>query len=235
MKGWDKISLFKFQQIEIINAKDIEVMDRLLFTTCLVFGYTEYELDNLPIKKVGKMVNKVEAIFNSELNPVPVGRIGKYFLEYDPGKLTFGQYVELSFFFQMPIITAAHYVLASITHTPFQKNKAANHKLKADYFLSTPIEKVIGSVKKFNENFVSFNNEYKGLFGLADESGGKEVQEDKFNKRYGWTYSASCVAEYERITLDQAYSLPVRQALNDLIYLKEKARYDEIQIKKNGR
>jgi len=42
------------------------------------------------------------------------------------------------------------------------------------------------------------------------------------------------VAEHERITLEQAFDLNVRQALNDLSYLKAKRNYDEQQLKKNG-
>jgi len=42
------------------------------------------------------------------------------------------------------------------------------------------------------------------------------------------------VAEHERITLEEAFDLNVRQALNDLSYLKAKRQYDEQQLKKHG-
>jgi hypothetical protein len=39
------------------------------------------------------------------------------------------------------------------------------------------------------------------------------------------------VAEVERITLDQAYELPIMQYLNDLAYLKAKAANDKMLLK----
>lgn len=231
MGTWDKISLFKFQEAERIQKENIEDIDKLLFTVCTVFGFTEYQLDNMKLAKVNKMSAAVTKIFESEMIPVAVKRMGKYFIAYNPAKLTFGQYVELSFFLQMPLINAAHYILASITNKRFRKNNSAEHKVKADYFLTQPITKVVGTVKKFNENFIAFNAEYKSLFGVDEEVSG-EISNDRFNRRYGWTYSASCIAEYERITLEQAYNIPIRQALNGLTYLKEKGIYEAAQLKK---
>lgn len=234
MDNWKKISLFKFQEIEEINCTD--EMDKILFTVCKVFGYTEHELNNINPKKAVRLINRVNKIFSSDFKPTPKNWIGKFRVEYNPANLTFGQYVELSFFLQSKNkagendahIRHGHYILASISKCPFKKY---SHRQRAEYFLTVPIEIVIGSIMKFLQNFADFNKEYSSLFGLSSETD-EEVKQDKFNKRYGWTYSASQVAEYERITLDQAYSLPVRQALGDLAYLKEKASYDEQLLKK---
>ncbi len=38
------------------------------------------------------------------------------------------------------------------------------------------------------------------------------------------------VAEHERITLDQAYELPVLQFINDLAYLKMKGKMEKAQM-----
>jgi hypothetical protein len=40
------------------------------------------------------------------------------------------------------------------------------------------------------------------------------------------------VAAYERISVEQAYKLPVKQALNDLVYLKAKQKYEYLLTKK---
>ena len=157
MSNWKDISLFKFQQIETINSKDIDEMDKLLFTVCQVFNYTEYELDNTNPLKVAGLIKKVTKLFSSEMKPQVVKKIGKYFIEYDPSKLTFGQYIELAFFFQMPILTGAHYILASLSNKRWCKNKTDEHRAKADYFLTAPIDKVIGSVKQFATNYEAFN------------------------------------------------------------------------------
>lgn len=223
---WKDITLYKFQQIELKNGEDIEEIDKTLFAVCYLFGYTEYELDRLPLKKVHRLIKKVENVFKGELKVKPLKRICKYIIEYRPERLTFGQYVELSFFFTMPPVQAAHYIMASISHLPFCKNNSAKHKKRADYFQTVSVVDVLGCIQKFTENFAEFNKRFQTLFAEGSEDK-TEVKTDPFNIRYGWTYSASCVAEYERITLEQAYQLPVMQALNDLVYLKEKAAYDE--------
>jgi hypothetical protein len=57
------------------------------------------------------------------------------------------------------------------------------------------------------------------------------VQSDQFNKQYGWIYSATQVAQHEGLGLDRAYDLPVRQAFNDLLYLKAKGKYEMEQLR----
>ena len=238
MSLWKNISLYKYQRIDKINnQKGIDQWDKILFSVCEVFGLTEFQLDSLSlkkdgIKKVAKLTNKVSAIFASELRLMPVKRLGYYSINYDAGSMRFGQYVELSFFLQQPIEQAAHRVLASISHVPFFKNDSGKHGNKSEYFLSQPIEKVLGTVKLFIERFTAFNKEYTSLFGLSEEiEDAEEKQTDRFNKTYGWQYSAEVIAKYERITLSEAYELPVRQALNALTYLKAKGEYELRQIK----
>lgn len=75
---------------------------------------------------------------------------------------------------------------------------------------------------------------YPVLFGggverEADE-GGSESIETVFAKHYGWIYSATLVADHERITLDQAFELPVRQFLNAMAYCKMKEKLEKKQI-----
>jgi hypothetical protein len=91
----------------------------------------------------------------------------------------------------------------------------------------------IGAIKAFMTNLNRFNAEYKNLFGLDTQVNGEGASSAFFNKRYGWTYSVSQIADYERITLEEAFSLPVRQGLNDLNYLKEKGKYEAEQSKKS--
>lgn len=231
MSNWNKISLYKFQQIDAINSRaDLEELDKGLFSTCVVFDMTEYQLDNAEPKKAGRLLTKAGKIFRTPFTPKPYKRIGKYFLNYDPSLMSFGQYVELSFFLQAPIKNA-HYVMASISNTAFRKNDSKDHRKKAAYFLTQPVIKITGSLAHFSDNFKEFNNEYSKLFGLNPEVHGDVAKVDPFNKRYGWVYSAETVAAHERITLDEAYRLPVRQALNDLIYLKAKEGYEKELLK----
>ena len=53
-----------------------------------------------------------------------------------------------------------------------------------------------------------------------------------FSEHYGWIYSTEQVAEFERISLEQAYELGVLQYLNDLVYIKAKRKEEEKQIEK---
>lgn len=230
--NWSSITLGKFQQIEHLNKRGLSEMDKVLFSTCIVFDMTEYELDNTDPKKVFKMTNKLAKVFESPFNPKPLTKIGKYFINYDISKISFGQYIELAFFLQNQIHNA-HYIMATMSRMWLRKHTAKDHRRKADYFLLQPVNKVIGGINQIAENFKEFNKEYKSLFGLDKEVTG-DVQEQEFNKRYGWIYSASQVAEYERITQDEAFNLPVRQALNDLAYLKAKGKYEANQSRKNS-
>lgn len=60
-----------------------------------------------------------------------------------------------------------------------------------------------------------------------DEDGGEPgiIQRD-FTLNFGWIYSATLVAEMERISLEQTWDLPVIQFLNDLTYIKKKRELD---------
>jgi hypothetical protein len=45
-----------------------------------------------------------------------------------------------------------------------------------------------------------------------------------FTKYFGWIFATERVAEFERITLEQAYDLSTLQYLNDLVYINEKQK-----------
>lgn len=232
--NWSNITLSKFLQIEEINDREIPDIDKVLFSTCIVFDMTEYELDNADPKKVIKLISRMKKIFETPFDTKHHQKIGKYFINYDVSKMTFGQYIELAFFLSSKPIQNAHYILATISNQWLRKHKSDDHRKKANYFLEQPVEKTISALKTISETFAEFNKEYKGLFGV-DKSVTGDVQEDIFNKRYGWIYSASQVAEYERITNDEAFALPIRQALNDLAYLKAKGKYEAEQLKKSNK
>ncbi len=231
MRNWDKITLGKFQQIDAINEKPLSDIDKVLFSTCIVFDKTEHELDNEDPVKVVKMTEKLTKIFQAPFEPSAFPKIGKYFINYDISKVTLGQFIELNYFMQDKPVQHAHYILASVSNKRWMKNKASDHRRKAEYFLTRSIAKIMGSLQQVITNFQAFNEEYKKLFGLDKEVSG-DVQEDAFNKRYGWIYSASQIAEYERITLDEAYAMNIKHAFNDLAFLKAKGKYEVEQLKK---
>jgi hypothetical protein len=230
---WSNVSLYKYQQIEEINSRDLPDMDRVLFSVCEVFNRTENQLNNTDPGKVLLMTTRMQRIFETPFSAKSLTKIGRYVINYDVSKMTFGQYIELAFFLsdKTKVIARAHFIMATISNQRMRKHMASDHRKKANYFLRQPIEKIIGCVNLITENFNQFNSEYKNFFGVDKDVYG-EVEEQEFNKRYGWIYSATQVKEHEGITLDDAFAIPIRQAFNDLMFLKAKAKYDALQFKK---
>lgn len=232
MSTWNKITLFKFQQIDAINNKELPELDKLLFSTCVVYNLTEYQLDNMGAIPAMKLTNKVAAIFSKPFTPEPVKRIGKYQLNYDPSSMRFGQYMELSHYLSSNPIGNAHNVMASISNVVTKANNSEHHGKRAAYFLRQPIRKIIGTLSKFMAIFADFNKSYDWLFGLDKETNDAEVRTDPFNKKYGWMYAAEQVAAYEKIKLNEVYDMNIRNVFNDLAYLKAKSKYEIEQYKK---
>jgi len=75
---------------------------------------------------------------------------------------------------------------------------------------------------------------YPVLFGerVESEDDGEPDQsiERVFARYYGWIYSATVVADHERISLDAAFELPVLQFLNGLAYIKMKNKVEAKQM-----
>jgi len=232
---WSDITLAQFQLINDINeSKDFDEMDKLLYTTGVIFDKTENQLVDLGAEKCKKLIAKTSKLFENPFNKKPYKRIGYYQIQYDIEKLRFGQFVEFTYFVAGDVLDNAHKILASCANIPLLKNNSDNHRKVSDYLHGQSVIKTIGSLSTLLENYTEFNKEYSGLFDLAEEGEEVEIVKDGFNDTYGWIYSATMVAEHERITLEQAFDLNVRQALNDLSYLKAKRNYDEQQLKKNG-
>ena len=231
---WKNITLGKYQRIDQINKTDLSDIDKVLFTACIVFDKTEHEVNNEEPERVVKMMGKIRRIFETPLNAKPCDRIGIYVINYDVSRITFGQYIELSFFFANGIEKNINYILPTMSNRWMRKHTARHHRERAEYFLNQPVELTIGALARIQESFSQFNNQYKNLFGIDREVAG-DVQDDEFNKRHGWIYSATQVAEHERITLDQAFALPVRQAFNALIFLKAKCKYEIEQFNKSNK
>jgi hypothetical protein len=227
---WEDITLGMFQQIDKINAQPLSDIDKALYSACVVFGKTEYELDNEKPKKVLKMMAIMQKIYESPFNPKADNRIGEYIINYDVSRITLGQYIEISFFIDRGANDNAHYILASMATRWRKKRITSEHRQRADYFLNQPVEKVIGAINAIQESYSQFNKQYQQLFGVDTEVAGN-VQNNDFNKRYGWIYSATQVAQHEVISLETAYGLPVKQAFNDLIYLKAKGKYELEQLR----
>lgn len=224
--SWKKISLFKYQEVERINAVEVyDALDKVLLTACVVFEMTEGYVIDMGAKFAAKLIVRVKRVFGNSFKARMPARIGRYRILYNVSAFTFGQYIELAFFFKQPHLNA-HYILASCSRSRFRPYRTKGHKARADYFLFRSAEKTIGAVEAILAQSQAFNRQFQHLFGLDENVHTEKAQDDKFNVRYGWTYSASAIAEYCRIPLDDVYEMPAREALNHLAYLKEKAQYE---------
>ena len=227
---WKNITLGMYQRIEAVNKQDIPDIDKALFSACVVFNKTEYQMDNEKPGKVLKMMTKMQRMFEAPFDPKARERIGDYNINYDVSRITLGQYIEISFFIGRGPVENAHYILASMAGRWRKKKVTSDHRTRAEYFLTQPVEQVIGAVNLIQENYARFNSQYQQLFGVDTDVVGN-VQNEEFNKRYGWIYSATQVAQHEGIPLDAAYALPVKQAFNGLMYIKAKGKYELEQLR----
>jgi hypothetical protein len=225
---WRAITLQKYQRLEWIGRQaEYDELERTMFSVCELYNITEDELERRGAKKALRMAARVARVMNIPPKTRAPWMIGRYRINYNPDTLTFGQYAELMFFMQKPL-EHAHYIMASIS-----SSNARTHSRRSDYFLRRPVLQVVGALNRFIAAFAQFNDEYKALFGLDAEVHSETAFISRFNKQYGWIYSATSIAEHERIPLDHVYRLPVRQALNDLAFLKAKAKYEAEILKQH--
>jgi hypothetical protein len=232
--NWRSISLYRYQKIDaIIHNPHFDDFEKTMFCVCEVYGITESQLDALGIKKAAKMANRVAEVMKKEPRAVPRKRIGKYLIEYNPENYSFGQYVELMFFLQNPL-QHAHNVLASVARLPFRRNNSATHIRRSDYFHRRSIEDIIGALNAVQSNLTAFNATFRSLFGLDTQVHDESAVIHKFNKHYGWQYSARQIAKDQGIPLEKAFRLPAREALNALDYLKAQGRYEQEIVKQSS-
>jgi len=225
-----KITLEKYKAIDAITAdRSLSEIDKTLYCICALYDYAPEQLDKEDPLKVIKMAAKMEKVFKFKISAPAV--IGIYKINYDISSITFGQYIELSYFFQFNAIDKSNYILATVATSIIKKS----HSKIANYFSSKSIGVISGAMAKIRAGYVALNKEFGALFGLDDEvhpDANKDSFMTQFNNRYGWIYSAEAVAMYERISVEQAYKLPIRRALNDLVYLKQKQKYEYLLTKK---
>src|SRR6478609_4233390 len=224
-----KLTLDKYKTIEAIMSDNIPELDKTLYCICALWNYAPEELDKKDPLKVVKMAAKLEKIFKFQITAPTI--IGIYKINYDISSITFGQYIELSYFFQGNGVENANYIVASVS----KGLRKTSHVDRAKYFLKKHVGCVVGAMGKIRAGYLQLNKEFGSLFGLDDEMH-EQAQTDSFmqyfNNRYGWIYSAEVVAKYNNISIDEAYRLPVKKALNDLVYLKAKSKYEYLLTKK---
>lgn len=224
-----KLTLEKYKIIDAITSdKSLSEIDKTLYCICTLFNYSPDALDKEDPLKVVKMAAKVEKAFKFKIT-TPV-YLGIYKISYNISNITFGQYIELSYFFQGNPVENGNFIIATCAKGLHK----STHITRAKYFLKKNISSVAGAVSKIREGYTALNKEFGALFGLDDEvhpEANSNSFMTQFNNRYGWIYSAHAVAVSMGISVNQAYNLPIKEALNELVYLKNKQKYEYLLTK----
>ena len=227
--AWRNISVEKYQYINEIGNAPMDEIDKLLYIITSLTDKTEEQINQINIATYNKLQKQVTDRF-TKIEGKAQHRFKGFRFNYDFKKVTLGQYIEVQHFLKSGQIEALHLIAASIT----TKGKL-DHINRGEQILKLPFLPVMHSVAYFIEQFQIFNDKYKGLFGMANEESEVDpAANDDFNNRYGWIYSAKKVAEFEGITLEKAFDLPVIQAFNDLAYLKALSQY-EVELQNRQR
>jgi hypothetical protein len=220
------------QYIEIARAYigTDDPVEQVALAVCHVYGLAPDEVDEMKraefLRYSNGMARKMQ---RNAARPWYYRRI----IQTDATKMTLGQFVEVQHWAKdsepdsMPLIAASMLL------------KRGNHKKDVARILRMDIRRVRQDVGLFMSSFNDLIASYAGLFEedeipidateeeVAELMKLKQLTTHPFIERYGWIYSAKQVAEFEGITLDRAYDLPILQALNALSYLKAKTDYSK--------
>ena len=248
---WDDITLAKYLHLHPIIHNEWSDIDKFKEIVYILTG--KYEKVN---EWSEQQIKDYEFLFNFDFkreikeNFTINGRF--YRINKDSELMKAARYIEVKTFYQNDFITNIDKIIASMV-VP-QKRKLCLNIRKCKYIdlpynsmehskytsdmLDLPFIFAYNLGVYFLRIINMIDSKYPVLFDQVIE---KEPNESGieyiFNRYYGWIYSATQVAEHERITLDQAFELPVLQFLNDLAYLKmfkklEAKQMEDIRLKK---
>ncbi len=222
----------QYQDIARSYASTDDQTEQIALAVCHVYGLTHDEVDGMGkaefLKHTADMTRTLQRIHT---RPWYYRRI----LQTDATKITLGQFVEVQHFAKEGEADSVPLVAASVLL------KRSKHKEDVERILRMNVRRVRQDVTDFMNSFNDLVLSYAGLFEdeeLDPEATDEEVEAYEKQKKlaihpfidqYGWIFSAKQIALFEGITLDQAYELPITQALNDLAYLKSEADYKKKQ------
>lgn len=204
------------------NIKD--EIERMAFIIMDLYNLPYAKVDGMSKRAFMRKINKVTKNFTQTFKK-PFYFFLK--LENDATKINFGQFIEAVYFLKDDAIPNLHLLAATMLK---KKNKV--HSVEAEKMLNKPINYVMSDCVNFINSLQTLLFSYKGLFEIDEEQQQDLIEKPQkkahpFVEKYGWIYSAKQVAEFEGIPLNEAYDLPIIQALNILSLLKSKADYEK--------
>jgi hypothetical protein len=208
----------RYQRIYEISQTTPDDIERVAWMICFIFGKTEEEVNDLTSIQFLNYADKIGKRLEIKEPPLKTIR-----LQTDASKITFGQFIECNYWLKNSPVEVAHLVAASLIKPLIKRT----HQEQAERMLKADIGSIFSQVNTFVKSLNELIRSYKGLFEIQDNQEEEQDKPHPFLEQYGWLYSAKQIAEYEGIPLEQAYNLPVIQALNGLSYLKGKAMYDK--------
>lgn len=218
----------QYQDIARSYAGTDDPIEQIALAVCHVYSLTVDEVDGM---------RKAEFLRYSAGMTRTMQRINsrpwyyRKILQTDATKITLGQFVEVQHWAKDGEADSVPLIAASVL------KKRGQHKKDVERILRMNIRRVRQDVTAFMESFNDLVLSYSGLFeqkeldpdATEEEIEAREKEQalavHPFIDRYGWIFSAKQIATFEGIALDQAYELPIIQALNDLAYLKEEVDY----------
>lgn len=206
-----------YQKIYDINeSADIDAIEKMAWTICFIFGYSEKRVDKMSQRRFSHKMLKAEKHISRAL----AKRLYDRRPNTDATKITFGQFVEVAHWVKGGKIESMHLIYASMLNT-------GDHKAAAAAALKMNVRAVLPYVAEFMQSFDKLIGSYKNLFESDSAPDEKPEPPHPFIERFGWIYSATQIAEHNKVSLNDAFRFNVVQALNDLSFLKSKAAYEK--------
>jgi hypothetical protein len=185
---WDNITVSQFIRLnQIGKEKEIDDATRAEETIKILFDLTDMQLDEMSIKEFNQYSKSCADVltvnFDSNIKPKKIikGKNKKYFIIYDPCKLTHRQFAEIQFF-STDMINNIHMILASIVQPIGKfgrrlKNTAEQHESISEDLLDAKIIDVYGSCVFFCKLYRNSLNHIKDyLINRMMKMGAKKEQ-----------------------------------------------------------
>ncbi len=155
------MKVLQYQELYRIAKSEVDEMEKVTESVAVLTGKTTREVDEMPVTEFNRLANQATQELQVEIKPDPQKSFDvngkKYYLLYEPGKLTRGQYVTLQHFLQMDVIENCHYLLACLTYDPKTK-KHESDKLEeiAQDILDADFKVVYSACLFFCQLFTAF-------------------------------------------------------------------------------
>lgn len=241
-----KITVRTFQAINEIKNSGLDELDKSFEIVRAITGMSMEQIKKMRIRKFNKIIRAIGNKFSewgSGMLPVKGSRYIKvnnkpYRIHDDIYQMNAARYVEVITFAKDSVgnmhkllasmVVPQQWTILGMTDLPY---KDEDHQYLSDQMLDADYGDIYSALVSMMNSISKITEEFGYLWqGEQGESTGAVAA--AFSKIWGWVYQTKLVAEFEGISMEQAWALPVRQYLNDLCYIKMKREVDEEYMRK---